>query len=174
MIREEWTGRMSGGIQTNFRDRGKEITKEKINTTKAKKIKDTPTTGEKMTESKVKGSTEMKEYLSRKTAKSKSEGMTKMKSKEKMKSERTGKSTVKRRKIGKETANKGNTKDRRKLVINQEEANIMKIAIISADNKNGFKKAKLMKSNIKKVKNMVIIIAKKMFPKRSWITNIIM
>ena len=72
-------------------------------------------------------------------------------------------------KSGKRTANKGKIKN---LLTNQRVVDIMKteIVIINADNKNGYKKVvKVMKQNIKKLKNMVIILAKLMVSKRGTI-----
>lgn len=89
MKREKRNEKMTGGIMINLIGREKEITREKINSTKTKRNKGIPaikTKGEKRKDCKVKDNTGINELLSKKMKSSKTKGkITKMINKEKRK-----------------------------------------------------------------------------------------
>ena len=152
-----------GDLFKNSKGIEKKISKEKINTTKMKEIKDFQAIKiieEKTREFRIKDMKENKELSSKKMRSPKKEEMiTKMKSDHSI--GRPGISEI----SGKGRANRGNIKNIKRVTNLKVEDTMMSVTI-SEDNKNGFKKLWKRMRNIKKIKNMVNFIAKMMVPKR--------
>lgn len=127
-----------GGQSKNLKGREKKISKEKINTTKMKEIKDFQVIKiieEKMRERRVKDMKENKELSSKKMRSPKKEEMiTKMKSDHSI-----GRLEISEN-SGRGRANRGNIKNIKRVTNLRVEGTMMSVTISSEGNKNGFKK----------------------------------